>query len=963
MRKFIANVKWGVVAALLFGSASATWGSHLRAGEITVTRQNCTSLTFTICITVYTNTGSTIRFGDGFLDFGDGSPIFRTPSVDNTLRPDLPPNVGTVRYCTTHTYSGPGEYIISYLEPNRNGGILNMFDSFNTTFYLQTQISIDPFLGCNNSPQLLVPPIDKACSGAAWFHNPGAYDPDGDSLSYELVVPLRDRATPVSRYAPPNSPDFYRGFDYNVANEEGNGRPVFSINQRTGTVTWNAPGLSGEYNIAFIIREWRKIGNEWVSMGYVTRDMQIIVEDCRNERPKLKIPPDICVEAGTLIDQRIFGFDPDGDSVKIEAFSQVFILPSPARFTPDPPRFQTSNPNRDAVGVFRWQTTCDHVKEQPYQVVFKITDNPGTGPRLVDFQTWNIRVVGPAPKWKSAQLNLAARSASLEWDRYFCADRAERIEVYRRVDSFPFTPPECVTGIPDFLGYTKIGQTGPAATTFVDTNNQRGLAPGAQYCYRLVAFFPQPRGGESYVSAEICIPPIEAAAPVITNVTVDRTGTGAQGSPVGQITVKWRSPFDLNRAQFPPPYRYEVWRAEGFSGTNRLTRVSNGRQLDSTFVDVGPNTRETIYNYRIIAFDNNDTRIDTSFEASTVRLELASQLKKIQLNWQADVPWSINTNAYPLHLIYRGSLNQTENQFVLIDSVNVNQGRFQYLDSGQFNRQPLRENEFYCYRVMTRGAYGNPKINEPLINFSQIACAQPNDSEKPCTPQFSTSLTGVKCEEFIEQTACEAALFSNVIKWNRPTDATCREDVRSYNIYVASKVGEEFTKLLTVTDTFYVDRNLPSFARCYKIAAVDRSGNESELSESFCFDNCPRYELPNVFTPNGDGCNDVFSAFSERDVRDENGNFRCGEPLADIRLRCARFVQRVEFTVYNRWGGEVYNYSSGGERTIYIDWNGKDNNSQELATGVYYYSAEVTFDVVDPAQQTRTIRGWVHLIR
>lgn len=961
MRMTIARVRWGFLAALVFWGFTSARASHLRAGEITVTRQNCTSLTFTICITVYTNTGSTIRFGDGNLDFGDGSPIFRTPSVENTLRPDLPPNVGMVRYCTTHTYSGPGEYIISYLEPNRNGGILNMFDSFNTTFFLQTQISIDPFLGCNNSPQLLVPPIDKACTGAAWFHNPGAYDPDGDSLSFELVVPLKDRAAPVTRYAPPNSPDFYKGLNYDRANEEGTARPTFSINQRTGTITWDAPGSAGEYNIAFIIREWRKIGGEWVRLGYVTRDMQIIVEDCRNERPRLKIPPDICVEAGTLIDQRILGFDPDGDSVKIEAFSQVFILPSPARFTPDPPRFQTSNPSRDAVGTFRWQTTCDHVKDQPYQIVFKITDNPRTGPRLVEFKTWNVRVVGPAPKWKSAQLNLATRSANLEWNRYFCANNAQRIEVYRRVDSFPFTPPECVTGIPDFLGYSKIGETSATATTFVDTNLRRGLAPGAQYCYRLVAFFPQPRGGESYVSAEICVPPIEADAPVITNVSVDRTNT--QTTTTGQITVKWRSPFDVNRTQFPPPYRYEVWRAEGFTGTNRLTRVSTGRQLDSSFVDAGPNARETIYNYRIIAFDNNDTRLDTAFEASSVRLELAPALKKIQLTWQANVPWSNNTNTHPWHLIYRGTPNQTENQFVLIDSVNVNNGRFLYVDSGQYNRQPLRETDFYCYRVMTRGAYGNPKIREPLVNFSQVACAQPNDNEKPCQPKFAASLEGVKCDAFILQTPCDAALFSNTLKWNRPTDAACREDVKSYKIYVAGKVGDEFTELISVKDTFYIDRNLPSFARCYKIAAIDRSGNESELSEAFCFDNCPTYELPNVFTPNGDGCNDLFSAFSERDVRDENGNFQCGEPAGDLRGRCARFVQRVQFTVFNRWGGEVYSYTSGGERNIYIDWNGQDNNNRDLPTGVYYYSAEVTFDVVDPARQTRTQRGWVHLIR
>ena len=160
------------------------------------------------------------------------------------------------------------------------------------------------------------------------------------------------------------------------------------------------------------------------------------------------------------------------------------------------------------------------------------------------------------------------------------------------------------------------------------------------------------------------------------------------------------------------------------------------------------------------------------------------------------------------------------------------------------------------------------------------------------------------------------------------------------------------------------DSNLPSNARCYKISAVDRAGNESELSEQYCFDNCPHYELPNVFTPNGDNCNEIFSAYSSRQIIDENGNGPCGPiDTSNQRVRCARFVEKVEFVVTNRWGKEVYTYESGGERTIYIDWDGRDNNGNEVSTGVYYYSAKITVTVVDPGQRTQNIRGWVQVVR
>ena len=47
---------------------------------------------------------------------------------------------------------------------------------------------------------------------------------------------------------------------------------------------------------------------------------------------------------------------------------------------------------------------------------------------------------------------------------------------------------------------------------FDDTNDGVGLAPGSKYCYRILAEFPLPEGGTSYVSQEVCTL-IEANAP------------------------------------------------------------------------------------------------------------------------------------------------------------------------------------------------------------------------------------------------------------------------------------------------------------------------------------------------------------------------------------------------------------------------------------------------------------------
>ena len=47
-------------------------------------------------------------------------------------------------------------------------------------------------MGMDASPVLLNPPYDKAALGYIFIHNPAAYDPDGDSLSYGLTPCTRE---------------------------------------------------------------------------------------------------------------------------------------------------------------------------------------------------------------------------------------------------------------------------------------------------------------------------------------------------------------------------------------------------------------------------------------------------------------------------------------------------------------------------------------------------------------------------------------------------------------------------------------------------------------------------------------------------------------------------------------------------------------------------------------------------
>ena len=287
------------------GPVSAT---HNRAGEITLKQLD--DYTYEILITTFTYTESLADRSSLEVKWGDNTTSF-APRISITRLPNFyQKNI----YITQHTFPGPGTYEIVVQDPNRNLGVLNIPNSVNVIFSIKTTISINPAIGMNSTPVLLNPPIDRAARNQLFIHNPAAYDPDGDSISYKLTVCTEEDGRPIENYEFPEATD------------------TLFVDPVTGDLNWKNPKIVGTYNIAIDIEEWR----DGVKIGNIVRDMQIEVYDTDNQAPVIDTIQDYCVEAGTDIAFRVIANDIDNDSIELSAAGGPFVVgQQQATFTTD----------------------------------------------------------------------------------------------------------------------------------------------------------------------------------------------------------------------------------------------------------------------------------------------------------------------------------------------------------------------------------------------------------------------------------------------------------------------------------------------------------------------------------------------------------------------------------------------------------------------------------------------------
>lgn len=190
--------------------------------------------------------------------------------------------------------------------------------------------------------------------------------------------------------------------------------------------------------------------------------------------------------------------------------------------------------------------------------------------------------------------------------------------------------------------------------------------------------------------------------------------------------------------------------------------------------------------------------------------------------------------------------------------------------------------------------------------MDSIVVVVPNYDPIEITSQFSDIITMCKSDDLLLEVEVEGGTGQYAYEWQREAIPISTEE----SLDIEHKEVAQSNYLLRVTDS---------------------CGNVGTKAFNIYVEHC---EVPNIFTPNGDGLNDYFF-FKSRDVETS-----------------------IRVNIYDRWGNHVYhndNYEICNLKGINC-WDGINiNTEKDSPEGVYFYTIEYN--------DGRELKGSFHLMR
>ncbi len=247
-----------LLSVLLLQTASYACGGLSQvvySGEITYTQSPVNPLTYTAIFTLDFDILDSLPTDSILVNWGDDqiTSVFAISSRVDTAAKNF---LGYERYFThvyegTHTYDSfpaSGQFIISVTAQYRMSEVTNFSTGGQSPpFYIEAVITADTTQGFVNHPPVInLTTVGLTTLGNTFYDNLYPYDPDGDSIVFDIITPLLEHEVPVFNYYNPES----------YCQILGETSP-YTFDRSTGSISWANPCGQGIFTIATIVREYR----------------------------------------------------------------------------------------------------------------------------------------------------------------------------------------------------------------------------------------------------------------------------------------------------------------------------------------------------------------------------------------------------------------------------------------------------------------------------------------------------------------------------------------------------------------------------------------------------------------------------------------------------------------------------------------------------------------------------------
>jgi gliding motility-associated-like protein len=623
---------------------------HIVGGDITYRRLATVpgGARFEIALKIYRDSSSNVFFDNSILvGIFERNTNIRKDSIeiDTTSFGNLvltgsdclaPPEV-TVDYClyidTIVLPNNPNGYYIMWERCCRNAAIINLQSPDDTGIAFYCEMPNPATI--NNSPYFANDPFPFMCENQNFVYDFHANDADGDALTYEIVTPYAGflgyptNPTPQAIAGILNSgpyPNAIWQSGFSVANVCGSITPL-TVNPTTGLLSLKAEN-QGIYAMALVVHEFRG----GIEIGSIRREIEFNVIICNgNAAPVVSFSsinssnPDVGsgVISNHAVTFEIYETDSlcfnltatDTDSMLITYSGDIF----PGSGITPPYAIANNSIGQGSINTgFCWTTNCNHSRNNPYSVIYHVTDN-GCPLNFEAFDTVYINVM-PIPQISPANILCMElpdnNSIKVFFGNTFTTNRFFNYYViWRSKNGAAFTPVDTVYNL--------------AADNFFDASTPNNTVD--DYCYYMVGY--NKCGEQGIPSDTLCsINALNVSANYLVTASVTDNS---------KIQLNWEhfdngpfSTFYFNRKD---------GEGDGYSPFLTLTAP-----VQDSIIDAAVNVNEKYYCYTLINQDYCGNLSPESNEACTVYLQGISLPLQNKLNWSEYKQWGGNVKQYEI---------------------------------------------------------------------------------------------------------------------------------------------------------------------------------------------------------------------------------------------------------------------------------------------------------------------------